>query len=441
MFHQGKHFVLINTGRQAGKSHYGARWSIAQVAANKGKNKLGAVIAPTYTDARVAIRKLKEVLTLNPALYKRVKYVSQPIPTFTFPDGYVVEVRSAHNPDSLRGPTYDWIWFDEVAKGSREAFQVVMPTLLATNGYFLGTTTPRGKHNWIYDALYLRAVPPGHPDHDPELYRSTYGVVTGSTMENVANLSEEAVEELRLQYGKGSAFEQQEVEGRFVSYEGLVYEWDEDLNYLRLDQLPKPEECQLVIGGIDFGWTDPSVAIVLGYYNGMWIAYDGVYESHLETPDFATHVALLTQQYKVSRWYADSARPDSISELKTRGLPVLPVVKPKIETRIKNMAMFANNNRFKVSYLVPDLRNEFQMYQYPSEEKLLRDKNRNPVDAHNHAMDAVGYALWSVKYLWRSEALPEDREDGEEALSPLEREIMKPKSAGPKTSPAGLYGV
>jgi phage terminase large subunit-like protein len=41
-FREGKRIVLINTGRQAGKSHYGARWLISQTMNPQDKNKLAA---------------------------------------------------------------------------------------------------------------------------------------------------------------------------------------------------------------------------------------------------------------------------------------------------------------------------------------------------------------------------------------------------------------
>lgn len=454
LFKTGKRIVLIVTGRQVGKSHYGARWTVSQTFKNDAKNKLALVIAPSFRQARVAVRKIQEVLGLSDHFKKSVVYRSQPIPTFTFPNGWIIEVHSSHDPDSLRGITADAIWYDEVALGSKESFDIVMPTLLAARGLFLGTTTPRGRHNWIYKTLYLKGQhDPNHPDHDPLLTHPAYGVVTGTIHDNAENLDELAIETLVDQYGQGSIFARQEVEGEFVSYEGLVFSWNEDQHYVTDSQVPgwsrneenqwsfDPTQYSVIVGGLDFGWhPDPTAAIVCGYKDGQWYVLDELYETKLLLNDLATHLALLTDFYKVTTWYADSARPDNIEDLNRSGIPVLPVVKPLIQDRVKEMAMFTDQGRFWVSHRAPHTRSELGMYQYPDEEKLLRDKKRNPLDRNNHAMDAIGYALWSVRWLWRND--PRRRKETrtnrpqDDERDPYEKLSRRPA----RTDPSGLYG-
>ena len=443
-FRDGKRIVLLVSGRQGGKSHLGARWLIAQTMRPNSKYKLAAAVAPTYRMARVLQRKLEEVLKADPKLWARVVHRKQPIPTYEFPNGWIIEVHSSDDPDALRGPTFDAVWYDEVAKGQAESFDILMPTLLAANGNFLGTTTPRGKQNWVYHKLYVKSCPPGHPDYDPDSYNPAYATVTGSTWDNVDNLSEEAVKQLEDQYGKDSAFGRQEVSGEFVSYEGLVYAWAE-ANFIPYSLFPERDKYSLVIGGLDFGWTDPAAAIVLGYRDGMWWALDGFYESRVEPNDLAQEIAALSQTYGVTQWYADSSRPDAIADLKSRGLPVLPVIKPHIEDRIREMAMFADNNRFKVSYRVPFVRDELQAYQYPEEDRLLRDAKRNPIDKNNHAMDAIGYAIWSVRWLWRNDAAylinhddPDPAKDPDDESRVLHESRRRGKEGN--YGPAGLSG-
>lgn len=444
-FRNGKRIVLLVSGRQAGKSHFGARWLLTQTMSPNAKHKLAFAVAPTYRMARVLQRKLEEVLKADPRLWNRIKHTKQPIPTYEFPNGWTIEVHSSDDPDSLRGPTVEAVWYDEVAKGQAESYDILMPTLLATNGRFLGTTTPRGKQNWTYRKLYLKGLPEGHAEHDPELYNPIYAVVSGSTWDNVDNLSEDAIRQLEDQYGAESAFGRQEISGEFVSYEGLVYAWDE-ANFIPHKALPERQEFSMVVGGIDFGWTDPAAAIVLAYKDGMWFVLDGFYESKTEPNDFAQAIATLGQAYKVERWFADSSRPDAIADLVSRGLPVVPVAKPQIEDRVREMAMFADNNRLKVSYRAPFVRDELQAYQYPEQDKLLRDKKRNPLDRNNHALDAIGYAIWSVRWLWRNDTKytiqgedlqpPEDLDDEQFVL----KQHKGPQRPAVGYGPAGLAG-
>lgn len=400
-FRNGKRIVLMTTGRQGGKSHLGARWLILQTMNPHAKDKLAFAVAPSYQMARVIERKLQEVLRSDPDLWKLVEYRAGPPPTYTFPNGWVIEVRSADNPDALRGPTLSAVWFDETAAADEYAFDVLMPTLLANNGVFLGTTTPRGVTNWVYDRIHLKSIPPGAPGHDPQAYNEGYASVTGSTWENVENLNPEAIQMLEDQYGANSAFGRQEIAGEFVSYDGLVYRWDAH-NTMVPDEMPSLDEFEHIVGGIDFGWTDPAAAYPIGYKNGVWYVLDGVYGSHIEPNDFAAHLADLHTRYRVSRWYADSARPELIADLNSRGIPVLPVKKPRIEDRIREMAMFTDNHRFKVSTKCPDVVRELTNYRWP--ERARRDSTgaAKPIDEHNHALDAIGYALYSMRWLWRN---------------------------------------
>lgn len=386
--------------KNSGKSHLGARWLLSRVATGKGPNKLYLVLAPTYRMARVAERKLQEALMADLKLWNSVKYLKQPIPTYTFPNGAIIEVHSVDDPNSVRGITADDVWFDEAAMAPEEAFDILVPVLLASAGSLLLTTTPRGKHSWLYRRVALKAFKPGEPEHDPNLYDPTYVVVTGSTWDNVDNLSEAAVRALEEQYGAGSQYALQEIEGKFVSFDGLVFQWDEANNYVSVGALPQPKEFTYVVGGIDFGWEDPMVAVVLGYKDGVWWAVDGVYQSHLSLNDFATQLEALGARWGVETWYADSADPRSIADLYQRGLPVVAVKKPTIESSIRSLSTFVNRNRFKVSTNCYWLRDELQMYRYG---EIGRNGNKAPIDKNNHGIDGTRYALANFEWLWANQ--------------------------------------
>lgn len=401
-FREGKRIVLMVAGRQSGKSHLGARWLILQTMNPHAKDKLAFAVAPTYQMARVIERKIQEVLKLDPVLWRQVEYRAGPPPTYTFPNGWVIEVRSADNPDSLRGPTISAIWFDEVAAADEYAFDVIMPTLLANDGAFLGTTTPRGVTNWIYDRIYKKSIPPGKAGYSEIDYNEGYATVTGSTWENVDNLNPEAIRMLEDQYGKDSAFGRQEIAGEFVSYEGLVYRWDAHNSMAPMD-MPKRDEYSHIIGGIDFGWTDPAAAYVLGYKDGVWYVIDGFYGSQIEPNDFALRLAALHDNYNVLNWHADSARPELIADLNSRGLPVLGVRKPRVEDRIREMAMFADNNRLKISTACPDVIREITAYKWPTRPRRDSTGAVRPVDENDHSLDAIGYAIYSMRWLWRND--------------------------------------
>ena len=78
-----------------------------------------------------------------------------------FPNGTMVEFRSAEHADDLRGPGLHILWFDEAAFLPNDAaFLVVYPSLADTQGLLITTTTPNSK-NWYYQQWWE-----GKPDPD-----------------------------------------------------------------------------------------------------------------------------------------------------------------------------------------------------------------------------------------------------------------------------------
>ena len=73
---------------------------------------------------------------------------------FEFANGSLVELKSAEDPQSLRGAGLDILWMDEAAFiKSEEAWLVTRPSLSDKRGMLITTTTPDGK-NWFYDEFW-----------------------------------------------------------------------------------------------------------------------------------------------------------------------------------------------------------------------------------------------------------------------------------------------
>jgi phage terminase large subunit-like protein len=80
-----------------------------------------------------------------------------------FPNGTVVEFRSAENEDDLRGPGLHILWMDEAAFiPSESPYLIVSPALAQTKGMLITTTTPNSK-NWYHDMWW------GEEDQDPDV--------------------------------------------------------------------------------------------------------------------------------------------------------------------------------------------------------------------------------------------------------------------------------
>jgi predicted phage terminase large subunit-like protein len=74
----------------------------------------------------------------------------RPVWRTSLPGGGSIQMRSADNPDSLRGATLDGVVFDEAATAKSEAWSTLRPTLSVRQGWALFISTPKGL-NWFHD--------------------------------------------------------------------------------------------------------------------------------------------------------------------------------------------------------------------------------------------------------------------------------------------------
>lgn len=107
-------------------------------------------VAPTYPVAQVAWRELRYASRQIPGVD-----ISESERRITYPTGGWVQVRSADNPDSLRGDGLDLVVIDEAAFVAEEAWsEALRPALADRRGKALIISTPKGR-NWFWRAYQL----------------------------------------------------------------------------------------------------------------------------------------------------------------------------------------------------------------------------------------------------------------------------------------------
>lgn len=145
--------------------------------------------------------------------------------------------------------------------------------------------------------------------------------------------------------------------------------------------------------GLDFGFAQDPTAAIRCFIHGrtLWIRHEaGKTKLELDAtsdfilgkiPGFAAHVTR-----------ADSARPESISYLSRHGLPRVTAA-PKWSGSVEDGVEFIKS--FERVVIHPDCQQtarEFRLYSYKVD-KLSGDVKPDIVDAHNHFIDALRYAL------------------------------------------------
>ena len=141
-------FKVVSAGRRFGKTRL-AVMECLNVANERGR---AWWVSPSYKTSEVGWRPLRQIARKIPNA--EVKLVDR---TVTLPGGGFVAVRSADNPDSLRGEGLDFVVMDECAFMQKEAWtEAIRPALSDRLGKALFISTPKGR-NWLWEN-YQRGI-------------------------------------------------------------------------------------------------------------------------------------------------------------------------------------------------------------------------------------------------------------------------------------------
>jgi len=169
--------------------------------------------------------------------------------------------------------------------------------------------------------------------------------------------------------------------GQTGSLEGVcVKDWKE---------IDLPNEARILCYGMDFGYSnDPTSLVAMYKYNDSYIFDEVIYKKGLLNNDISN---LIKSNDIRNIVYADSAEPKSIAELNHYGHSILPVKKGK--DSIMYGINLLNQNKIYITSRSKNLINELRNYTFMSD-KMGNTLNK-PIDAYNHAIDAMRYAITS----------------------------------------------
>ena len=169
--------------------------------------------------------------------------------------------------------------------------------------------------------------------------------------------------------------------GQTGSLEGVcIPDWQE---------IQLPTEARLLCYGMDWGYSnDPTSLIAMYKYNDAYIFDELIYQKGLLNSDISD---LLKTNGVNDIIYADSAEPKSIAELNSYGHNVLPVSKGR-DSIVYGLNLI-NQNKVYVTSRSKNLINELRNYIWMVDKQ--GNKLNKPIDAYNHAIDAMRYAITS----------------------------------------------
>jgi PBSX family phage terminase large subunit len=370
--HADARYYNFTSGIGAGKTVAG----IIRAAANVERwnaGETGMILAPTVPALKNVI--LPELRKWGFLAEWEYRGPGSEEPGLHAPNGARILLESADNRrkiERLRGPSIAWFWIDEAAQVPKRAWDILIGRLRTgqyRNGFI--TTTPKGK-NWVYHRF--------HPDGDRRVDDVT-NVLGVATHEN-PHLPEDYREDIVEEYD--GRFYQQEVEGAFVGFEGLVYPWFTDTHVIDA----RVDEWDRIVYGVDRGFSNPSVALAVAMRGDQPVVLDEVYQSRLTDDDLAEELLELYEVYGRGTVYCDPSEPGSIEALRRKGVDAIPA-ENDVEPGIK--AVTSKQDSLRIHERCQNTINEFGMYQYRDggESDKVRKEN-------DHAMDALRYAVYSA---------------------------------------------
>lgn len=174
--------------------------------------------------------------------------------------------------------------------------------------------------------------------------------------------------------------------------EGLVFEnWKEEA-FETAAIAKKPDVVSAF--GLDFGYTNDPTALFCGLVSQeektIWV-FDELYEKALSNRAICDRVTAMG--YAKERIRADCAEPKSIDELRELGLSRITPAR-KGRDSINNGIQYIQDYRIVIHPRCVNFLTEISNYTW-AEDKFGGKLNR-PIDAFNHLMDAMRYALEDV---------------------------------------------
>ncbi len=369
-------------GVGAGKSYISCLEGLLQ---SSRPGSLGAIISPNYRMLRDSTyRTFLDVCPRQLILKEREARNEIVLRTSGKPSEILF--RSADDPETLRGPSLAWFILDEASLMSLETWRIMIGRLRQQGYEHKGmvATTPKGR-NWVHQVFVERPT-------------KEHAAFTCPTHVNKRNLPNGFIESLEQQYT--GEFLKQELYGEFVSFEGLVYpQFDLNLHVMENEQLPAIKLYRRVVCGIDWGFSNPFSLLAIGIDgDGRADVIDEVYMSRLAPEQVLSYCRDFRDKYRPDTFFCDPAEPASIQMLCDAGLNAVPAVNdimPGISCVSSYLPRQADDRpRLRIARRCSGLINEFPLYVY-GQTKDGRSTEK-PVDASNHSLAALRYALMTM---------------------------------------------
>jgi len=266
-------YRIVVAGRKFGKSTL----ALAELLRAVKTMRNVVYIAPTYKMAKNTLW-LDHIRKFIPL--ELTKDRNETDLRLVFPNGNMITLYGADDPDRLRGLNINFAVLDEFADIKSSAWQqIIEPNLLTTKGKALFIGTPKGKKNHLYSLYNMASTDP--------IYKSWHFTSYDNPLNDKNKL--DSTKERLTNQGKDNWWKQEYL-ALFTVLAGMVYDnWDRDIHIIE----PEITDCSYGFA-IDRGTYAPSSVGLYKIYRkegeDRIHRYDEIYRSGLTPKELLAEI-------------------------------------------------------------------------------------------------------------------------------------------------------
>ena len=282
----------------------------------------------------------------------------------------------------IRSLNLDYVFVEQCEEVSEEIFdelalRVRGEVSLADYGQILLIAQPGAKTHWIYKRFYQIKA------NDDDYKVEHFSYLDNPYLKEDQRKYYESLKETNYDRWRTHAL------GEWISSSKQIFtnNWSVGLNGRTY--------FDFYIGGVDFGWNNPSCFLLIGFFDDEAYVIDEVYGSEMTTAEFLDEIESMLSKHDLSfndvdSVYADSADPESIEIFCREGLNTYPSVK-----NVKAKIDTTRETKIHVAECCVNLIRELPQYEWR--------KNKNgdildePKKVNDHAIDSLCYGVYGVR--------------------------------------------
>jgi phage terminase large subunit-like protein len=324
---------------------------------------------------------------------------------YEYPNGSIIAVSGLDDPEKVKSSEWDMLYFQEATEGSENDWEMLTRGL--RNGVMpyqqLGAdANPSYPTHWLKarcDRLATLMLEAHHEDN-PSITPERLALLKALT----------GIRYWRL------------YKGLWRAAEGTVYgeEWDPSIHVVSREQLKawgvfytdgtlNRQVIRHIIGGADWGYTNPGVLHVYGMdADGRLYTLREIYRTHRTIDWWIEQGQALDQEFHVERWIADPSEPGYIAQFNGAGLPTegaensialgIGFLRKRLRVArdgrprffVYEYALQEQDEALLALHKPTGIETEMDSYVWP-EPKEGHPYKEEPVDEDNHACDVARY--------------------------------------------------